>query len=165
MTYEEAALARTVIPISRRMATQISPADAEPTAKAATLPGPAAPMPRSALSLLSQAADTLATAERQTQAGDRYADAYLAALRAAAAVVAVRARPDGRRRRPLSVWALLTAHAPELREWASFFAACSRTRAAVQAGVTRLVTDRDADDLVRQAGQFVKLAEREVRRR
>lgn len=129
------------------------------------VPAVPAPMPRSALALLAQAAHTLADAERQPAAGDRYSGAYLAALRAAAAVVAARAQPDGRRRRPLSVWALLTALAPELREWASFFAACSRTRAAVQAGVTRLVTDRDADDLVRQAGQFVELAEREVHRR
>jgi HEPN domain-containing protein len=125
----------------------------------------AAPTPRSALSLLNQATRTLAEAERQAEPGDRYADAYLAALRAAAAVVAVRARPDGRRRRPLSVWVLMASVAPELREWASFFAAGSRTRAAVQAGVTRLVNDRDADDLVRQAGQFIELVEREVRGR
>jgi HEPN domain-containing protein len=122
-----------------------------------------APTPSSAISLLTQAAHALTDAERQPAAGDRYAGAYVAALRAAAAVVAARARPDDRRRRPQSVWALLAALAPELREWASFFAAGSRTRAAVQAGVTRLVTDRDADDLVRQAGQFIELAERDVR--
>jgi HEPN domain-containing protein len=122
-------------------------------------------MPRSALSLLTQAAQALADAKRQLAAGDRYAGAYLTALRAAAAVVAVRGRPDGRRRRPMSVWALLAVLAPDLREWASFFAACSRTRVAVEAGVVGLVSDRDADDLVRQAGQFVELAEREVRRR
>jgi len=141
------------------------PAAGQTLAAPAAIPRPAAPMPRSALSLLAQASATLADAERQPAAADRYAGAYLAALRAAAAVVAARGRPDGRRRRPLSVWALLTSLAPELREWAAFFAACSHTRAAVQAGVTRLVTDRDADDLVRQAAQFVELAEREVRRR
>lgn len=122
-----------------------------------------APTPSSAISLLTQAAHTLADAARQPVAGDRYAGAYVAALRAAAAVVAARATPDDRRRRPQPVWALLAALAPELREWASFFAAGSRTRAAVQAGVTRLVTDRDADDLVRQAGQFIELAEWDVR--
>lgn len=122
-----------------------------------------APTPRSALSLLHQAARALAEAESQSEAAERYAGAYLAALRAAAAVVVVRARPDSRRRRPLSVWALIALVAPELREWASFFAAGSSTRTAVQAGVTRLVSDRDAGDLVRQAGQFIALAEREVR--
>jgi HEPN domain-containing protein len=122
-----------------------------------------APTPKSALSLLTQATHTLADAERQPVAGDRYTGAYTAALRAAAAVVAARAKPDDRRRRPQPVWALLAALAPDLREWASFFAAGSRTRTAVQAGVTRLVTDRDADDLVRQAGQFIELAERAVR--
>jgi hypothetical protein len=94
---------------------------------------------------------------------ERYIGAYLAALRAAAAVVAVRAKPDRSRTRPVSVWALLASVAPELREWAAFFAACSRTRAAVQAGVTRLVSTRDADDLVRQAEEFTNLAERLVR--
>jgi hypothetical protein len=123
-----------------------------------------APTPSSAISLLTQAAHTLADAGRQPVAGDRYTGAYLAALRAAAAVVAARAMPDDRRRRPLPVWALLAALVPELGEWASFFAAGSRTRAAVQAGVTRLVTDRDADDLVRQAGQFIELAEQKVQR-
>lgn len=148
-----------------RIGTTATPTPISTAGSAFTGPAAPAPTPRQALSLLNQAAYTLADAERQQTAADRYAGAYLAALRAAAAVVAVRAQPDGRRRRPLSVWALLTALAPELGEWASFFAACSRTRAAVQAGVTRLVNDRDADDLVRQAGQFLELAEREVARR
>ena len=122
---------------------------------------PAAPPPVAALSLIEQARRGLGAAQAAEQPAERYADAHLAALRAAAAVVAVRARPD-RRRRPLSVWALLAAVAPELREWAAFFAAGSRTRAAVQAGVTRLVTARDADDLVRQSAQFIDLAERSL---
>ncbi|HEY0636515.1 MAG TPA: SAV_6107 family HEPN domain-containing protein, partial [Pseudonocardiaceae bacterium] len=71
--------------------------------------------------------------------------------------------PDRRRTRPMSVWALLAAVSPELREWAAFFAAGSRTRAAVEAGVTRLVNARDADDLVRQSAEFTDLAERVVR--
>lgn len=122
-----------------------------------------APPPASALALIEQARHGLAVAERAEQPAERYAGAHLAALRAAAAVVAVRARPDRRRARPLSVWALLAALAPELREWATFFAAGSKTRAAVQAGVTRLVSGRDADDLVRQAGEFIGLTERLVR--
>jgi len=121
-----------------------------------------APPPASAIALLGQARRGLTAAEAAEEAAERYATAHLAALRAAAAVVAVRARPDRRRARPVSVWALLASVAPELREWASFFAAGSRTRAAVEAGVTRLVSARDADDLVRQAGDFIGLAERAV---
>jgi SAV_6107-like HEPN len=121
------------------------------------------PPPASAVALIEQARRGLVTAADILDAPERYAQAHLAALRAAAAVVAVRSRPDGRRSRPLSVWALLSSVAPELREWAAFFAAGSQTRAAVQAGVTRLVSSRDADDLVRQSGEFIELAERVVR--
>jgi len=121
------------------------------------------PPPAAALALIEQARSGLAAAAAAEEAAERYAGAHLAALRGAAAVVAVRARPDRGRTRPLSVWALLASVAPELREWAAFFAAGSRTRAAVQAGVTRLVSARDADDLVRQAGEFIDLAERLVR--
>jgi hypothetical protein len=122
-----------------------------------------APPPASAVALVEQARRGLAAAASEEDAAERYAGAHLAALRAAAAVVAVRAQPDRRRQRPLSVWALLASLAPELREWATFFAAGSKTRAAVQAGVTRLVTARDADDLVRQSEEFIDLAERVVR--
>jgi hypothetical protein len=88
---------------------------------------------------------------------DRYAQAHLAALRAAAAVLATRTRLR-RRAQPTSAWTLLPTVAPELAEWSAFFAAASATRAAAQAGAHRLVTNRDADDMVRQAGQFLILA-------
>ena len=52
---------------------------------------------------------------------------------------------------------LLASLAPELREWAAYFAAGSGIRAAVLAGITRNVTQRTADDLVRQAAQFTDL--------
>jgi hypothetical protein len=55
---------------------------------------------------------------------------------------------------------LLAGVAPELAEWSAFFAATSATRAAAEAGVRRLVTSRDADDMVRQASQFLGLARR-----
>jgi SAV_6107-like HEPN len=121
------------------------------------------PPPASAIALIGQARRGLAAAASTQDAPERYAGAHLAALRAAAAVLAVRSRPDRQRSRPLSVWALLASVAPELREWAAFFAAGSQTRAAVQAGVTRLVSSRDADDLVRQSQEFIDLTERVVR--
>jgi hypothetical protein len=55
------------------------------------------------------------------------------------------------------VWQLLVVVAPELGEWAAFFAAHSATRAAAEAGITRLISDRAADDLVRQTGQFLEV--------
>ncbi|MGH3717516.1 MAG: SAV_6107 family HEPN domain-containing protein [Pseudonocardiaceae bacterium] len=113
--------------------------------------------PPSVRSLLNQARRGLLDAEYAVHPVDRYAQAHVAALRAAAAVLAARARPR-KSAQPANAWVLLATVAPELAEWARFFAATSATRAAAEAGVHRLVTDRDADDLVRQAGAFVTLA-------
>jgi hypothetical protein len=120
-------------------------------------------VPEPALTLLSQAERGLAEAEVDPDAAQRFAQAYLSALRAAAALLAMRGRPHRARARPMSVWTLLASVAPEMREWAAFFASCSATRASVQAGITRAVTTRSADDLVRQAGQFLELVARAVR--
>ena len=114
-----------------------------------------------AVALLDQARRGLLEAEYALRPPDRYVAAHLAALRAAAAVLAVRTRAR-RRSRPTSAWVLLADVAPELAEWAAFFAAGSGIRVAAQAGVTRLVSPREADDLVRQAGQFLELAGRAV---
>lgn len=123
------------------------------------LPGQMLP---SALGLLDQARRGLQEAAGLTVPAERYATAHLAALRAAAAVLAARTRPVDtrlRRRRPTSAWVLLTEVAPELGEWAAFFAAGAAKRAAAEAGVTRAVTGREADDLLRDAGTFLALAE------
>lgn len=122
---------------------------------------PARPPHRCAVALLEQARQGLIDAECAPDPAGRYVDAHLAALRAAAALLAARARPRARSR-PTSAWTLLSGVAPELAEWAAFFAAASASRVAAQAGITRLVTARDADDLVRQVGQFLVLAERAI---
>ncbi|GDY30355.1 SAV_6107 family HEPN domain-containing protein [Gandjariella thermophila] len=119
--------------------------------------------PATAVSLLHDARHGLAQAEREPDAGQRFAQAHLAALRGAAAILALRGRPHRGRSRPTSAWTLLATMAPELREWAVFFASGSATRAAVQAGIPAAVTTRAADDLVRQTGQFLDLVERLVR--
>lgn len=119
------------------------------------------PPPPAAVELLDHAHEGIAEAERSTEPAERFAVSYLAALRAAAAVLALRGRPHrGVRAKPTSVWVLLAGIAPELTEWAAFFASGSATRAAIQAGITRTVTARSADDLVRQAAQFVELVDR-----
>jgi SAV_6107-like HEPN len=85
---------------------------------------------------------------------ERYVAAHLAALRAAAAVLAVRGRP-GARSGPRSVWEVLPRLAPELTEWSAFFAATAARRAAVEAGRGEVVTVREADDLLREAEAFL----------
>lgn len=109
--------------------------------------------------LLRLSAHGLADAAVATTAAERYAAAHLAALRAAAAVLASRARPALVRRRPSSVWVLLPAVAPELTEWSEFFAAGAAKRAAAEAGLLRAVTPREADDLLRDAASFLALVE------
>ncbi|HWH27561.1 MAG TPA: SAV_6107 family HEPN domain-containing protein [Mycobacteriales bacterium] len=122
------------------------------------MPAPATGLP--AETLLRLARHGLLEAAEAGTASERYAAAHLAALRAAAAVLACRARPAGRRRsRPTSAWVLLSAVAPELAEWAAFFAAGARKRSAAEAGVAGAVTAREADDLLRDAEQFLLLVE------
>ena len=43
--------------------------------------------------------------------------------------------------------------------WAIFFAAGAAKRAAAEAGSTRAVTEREADDLVRDADRFLAVVE------
>lgn len=141
--------------------------EADVSAAAPLIP-PAVPLARrdgpsfpGAHALIEQARQGLLGAECAPHPVDRYAQAHLAALRAAAAVLATQAQPR-RGARPTSAWVLLSMVAPEFAEWSVFFAATSATRAAAEAGVRRLVTTRDADDLVRQVGEFLSLVERTV---
>lgn len=124
------------------------------------VPLPAAGLPRrSRDELLAAARHGLAEAAFVQPAGERYALAHLAALRVAAAVLADRARPrPGRRGRPVSAWRLLAQVAPELGEWADFFAAGAPLRAAAEAGLS-VVNQRAADDLVRQVEIFIGVVE------
>jgi hypothetical protein len=90
--------------------------------------------------------------------GERYVTAHLAALRAAAAMLAVRSRPGGRGG-PRSVWEVLPRVAPELGEWAAFFASTASRRAAIEAGRIDIVSPREAEDLLRDAEAFHHLVE------
>lgn len=137
--------------------TQAAKASAARSAKAPTVPAHMLPH-RSPEELLAISRQGLAEAAQTSADGLRYATAHLAALRAAAAVLAARARPEPRRRNRLtSVWALLATVAPELGEWAAFFAAGASKRAAAEAGIPRAVTAREADDLIRASEQFVEV--------
>jgi hypothetical protein len=75
-------------------------------------------------------------------------------------LLADRARPGtGKPRRPTSVWTLLVGVAPEMEPWAGYFAAGAGKRAAAEAGLRGAVTTREADDLMRDAAEFVALIE------
>lgn len=116
-----------------------------------------------ALDLLTQAHTGLQEAAVLETPHERYATAHLAALRTAAAVLAVRARPESnprRRRRIRSAWEVLPEVAPELAEWSALFAAGAGRRARAEAGIAGAVSARDADDLIRAAGMFLHLVER-----
>ena len=60
---------------------------------------------------------------------------------------------------PRHVWAVLPLVAPELGEWAEFFAALEPRRRVVAAGARGAVGEREADDLVRDARAFRDAAE------
>lgn len=123
-------------------------------------PSPEAQPPAGALSLLIQARGCLHEARQTARPADRYVAAHLAALRAATAVVVARSW-QREHSRPTSVWRLLTEAAPELRDWADFYAARSDRRAAAEAGIPG-VTGRDADELVRRSGEFLDIVGRSL---
>lgn len=123
---------------------------------------PTRSVPPGAAQLLAIAQRGLHEAATSSRPAERYASAHLAALRCAAAVLAARARPEqpGRRgRRPRNAWSLLAEVAPELSEWAAFFAAGASKRAAAEAGIAGAVNTREADDLLRDAEIFLGLVE------
>ncbi|WP_327366901.1 SAV_6107 family HEPN domain-containing protein [Streptomyces sp. NBC_01217] len=119
--------------------------------------------PPVALELLAQARTGLDEAAVLDVPNERYATAHLAALRTAAAVLAVRGRPETSRRRReriRSAWEVLPEIAPELTEWSALFASGARRRARAEAGIPGAASRRDADDLLRDAAMFLRLVER-----
>ncbi len=121
-------------------------------------------LPAGTFAYLERSATSLREAIMSTDVGLRYAQAHVSALRATAALLAARARPTAttsRRGRASqrNAWVLLAEVAPEFSEWAAFFSAGAAKRAAAEAGSRRAVTEREADDLVRDADRFLGLVE------
>ena len=120
-------------------------------------------VPAATFAYLARAAASLQEAITTPDVGMRYATAHVAALRATAALLAARARPTtpvrGRARAQRNAWVLLAEVAPELAEWATFFSAGAAKRAAAESGSRRAVTEREADDLVRDADRFLGIVE------
>lgn len=110
--------------------------------------------------LLDLAHTDIARAHRIASPSQRFPLAWRGAMRAAAAVLAVRARPSGMCAR--DVWSVLECAAPEWREWAYYFSAVTRSRIRRSAGVAA-VSPREADDLLRNAEDFLGRVETSLR--
>ena len=105
------------------------------------------------LELVDRARTCLLAACRADDVDDRYRQAQLAALRATAAVLAVR-DPKPKRGRPRNAWVALRAATPELGEWADFFERSGARVQALDRGSIH-VTLREADDHVREAETYL----------
>ena len=114
-----------------------------------------------ALELVERARADLLEACHARGVAERYLQSQLGAMRAAAALVSARAGGE-RQSGPQSLWDLLPTVAPELTEWAEFFAVTTaRTLRPGSPDRTTMagapVSAREADDLLRQAETFVEL--------
>lgn len=107
------------------------------------------------LDLIDRSRACLLEACHQQDIVERYRCAQLGALRAAAALVAARGRRSSGSG-PRSVWQMVAAVAPELGEWASFFAGTGRRGQIFDRGGER-PTVREADDLIRAGETFLGL--------
>lgn len=118
--------------------------------------------PRTLLVDLGHVRGLVVEAELTEAAGHRYVAAHQAAVRAADLVLRAR---TGRALKPgvLDPWVMVTRYAPELGEWANFFAATLVRRRMVAEG-RAVVTTREADDLVRDAARFCTEVERLLHR-
>lgn len=114
----------------------------------------AAPLPATAVELMTRADAELLAAQFSAEAGERFVHAHLASLRAAAAVLAVRGRPTGRRA-VRTVWEMLAVVAPEVAGWSAYFAAGAAGRRAVEAGRTDAVDAARAEEVLCAAEDFL----------
>jgi len=103
--------------------------------------------------LLARADAELVAAALADVPAERFLHAHLGALRAAAAVVALRGVPV-RRGRARPVWDQLADAEPSLAAWSGYFASGARARAAVDAGRFDAVDARRADELMACAEDF-----------
>ncbi len=103
--------------------------------------------------LLRTAVIALDDAYQAQNPAQRYIASHLCALRAAAALLALRAKP-ARSSRVRSVWQMLPKVAPEFTEWAAYFEMIGRRRVFVEIG-RDVITDRQANDLMRDAESFL----------
>jgi len=135
-----------------------------PDAAALSTPPPGATA-ATALELVERARADLLEACHSHDVAERYRQSRLGAMRAAAALVSARVR-GARTGGPQSLWELVPAAAPELTEWAEFFAVAtqhlgqpmhSTQSMSAEQPARPAVSAREADDLLRQAETFIGL--------
>ncbi|MHA7134934.1 SAV_6107 family HEPN domain-containing protein [Oerskovia turbata] len=122
------------------------------TTQRAALPGAGAVSPE-VVRLLARADAELVAAGLASDPAERFVHSHLGALRAAAAIVALRGKPPARSR-ARSVWDMLALVEPDLAAWSMYFAGGARTRAAVDAGRSDAVGPRQADEIMACAEDF-----------
>ena len=126
-------------------------------------PAQGAGLPSAAAELLDSAWQAMQYAHRVADVNLRFSLAYRCALRAGAAVLAVRAgtnkHPGATPAQPRNVWDVLQRVAPELGEWAVYYQSQAALRDIAESGSSD-ITGRMADDAVREAEQFINHAVR-----
>ena len=123
------------------------------------------PGARRSSALLDRADALLAQSVGAGGPADRFHSAYLAALRGAGAVLAAEGPAAGSKRtRTRNAWVLMAGAAPEFANWADYFAGHSPTRAAIEAGMSRTLTDLEADEFFVEVGRFLQAVEDHIGR-
>lgn len=93
----------------------------------------------------------------------RFLHAHMAAIRAAAAVLALGAGSPRRRRRVVSVWEQLAEAGEPWQTWASLFAAGAPVRAAIESGRAADLPGAAADAAVSAVEGFLEEVEAAIR--
>lgn len=109
-------------------------------------------VPDAVLDLIARSEAELVAATVAQDPSEVFVHAHLAALRAGAALVQARGRP-GPRSRTRTVWDMVMRVAPDLADYATYFAGNAATRSAVEAGRTDVEATR-AQRAVAAAEQF-----------
>lgn len=87
---------------------------------------------------------------------ERLRSAYLAALRGAGAVLAATGADRAPRARSRNAWVLMQQAAPEFVMWSDYFSSFSETRAALEAGLDRAISDTQADEFASRVEAFLR---------
>ncbi len=115
--------------------------------------------------LLRRAHNELDAAHLHSSAREQFLHAHMAALRGAAAVLAISpAVGSPARRKVRSAWAQLAEAGEEWGPWVEFYLASAATRAALESGQLREIDASSAREAARAAGQFLAAVEAHISR-
>lgn len=116
-------------------------------------------------SLLRRAHGELDEANRRTAPQEQFLGAHMAALKGAAAALAI-GGPNGqsKRRRLRSAWVQLEELGEQWHPWVIYYEASARTRAALSSGLLREIGSEQAQDALRVTGRFLESVEEFVNR-